>query len=320
MPQKFNRREWNSLVLTGLAGVFVPSIFSSCSSASVVPKALLGSDAAKDAKDLGIVLGVQTYSFRDRSLDEAIKAMQFLGVKSCELWEGHVQPRNLQWSAGQTAAEAKAKQEQLVQWRKKLSMDEIRAIKSKFDTAGISIQAYNGGIKDSISDENLDLVFRIAQILGVDTITSSATVSVMKRVDEYARKYKMRVAMHNHSHVSNANEFSSPDSFARAMDGMSDYLWINLDIGHFTAANFDAVSYMKQHHAKIHSIHVKDRKKSQGENMPFGQGDTPIVQVLQLIRDNKWPIPANIEYEYKGGDTETEVGKCLDYCKKALKA
>ncbi|MEJ7691727.1 TIM barrel protein [Daejeonella sp.] len=320
MPQKFNRREWNSLILTGLAGSFIPSVFTSCSTTSVVPAALKGSQAASDAKELGIVLGVQTYSFRDRSLVEAIKAMQQLGVKSCELWAGHVEPRNNQWAAGQTGADAKKKQEQLAQWREKLSMDEIRSIKSQFDRAGISIQAYNGGIKDGISDEELDLVFRIAQTLGVDTVTSSATVSVMKRVDEYAKKYKMRVAMHNHAHIDKPNEFSSPDSFARAMDGLSDYLWINLDIGHFTAANFDAVAYIKQHHAKIHSIHVKDRKKNQGENMPFGQGDTPIAQVLQLIRDNKWPIPANIEYEYKGADTIMEVGKCLDYCKRAIKA
>ena len=149
MPQKYNRRKWNSLVLTGLAGSFIPSVFASCSTTSVVPAALKGSPAASDAKDLGIVLGIQTYSFRDRSLEETIKAMQQLGVKSCELWEGHVEPRNLQWAPGQTAAEAKKKQEQLTQWRQKLSMEEIRGIKLKFDQAGITIQAYNGGIKDA---------------------------------------------------------------------------------------------------------------------------------------------------------------------------
>ncbi|MEJ7779759.1 MAG: sugar phosphate isomerase/epimerase [Daejeonella sp.] len=318
MSQKLNRRDWNALVLTGLAGVFIPSVFASCKASSGIPVAFKGTPAARDAKDLGIMLGVQTYSFRDRSLDDAIIAMKELGLKSCELWEGHVEPYEYQRTAGQTPADVKFKTEKLKEWRKNLTMDEIRKIKAKFGQAGISIQAYNGGIKDNISEADLDLVFKIAETLGAQAVTSSATVSVMKRVDEYAKKYKMIVAMHNHSHVSRPNEFSSPDSFARAMNGLSEYLWINLDIGHFTAAGFDAVAYMKEHHAKILSIHVKDRKKNQGENVVFGQGDTPIIPVLQLIRDNKWPIPANIEYEYKGSDTVQEVRKCLEYCKNGL--
>ena len=247
MSQKLTRREWNTLVLTGLSGVFISSIFASCKTSSVIPASLKGTGAARDAKDLGLILGVQTYSFRDRSLDDAIKAMQELGVKSCELWEGHVEPRQLQWAAGQTAADVKHKREQLKVWRENLSMKEIEGIRSKFDQAGISIQAYSAGIKDGITDEDLDLVFKIAQTLGVKAITTSATVSVMERVDVYAKKYKMIVAMHNHSHTDRANEFSSPDSFARAMKGLSEYLWINLDIGHFAAAGFDAVDYIRNH-------------------------------------------------------------------------
>ncbi|TKC62375.1 sugar phosphate isomerase/epimerase [Pedobacter hiemivivus] len=319
MPEKLTRRSWNRLVLTGLSGVFISSIFASCKTAAVISGSLKETGAAKDAKELGLMLGVQTYSFRDRSLDDAIKAMQELGAKSCELWEGHVEPRQLQWAAGQTTAEVKNKREQLKAWREHLSMKEIEGIKLKFDQAGISIQAYNAGIKDGITDEDLDLAFKIAQTLGVNAITTSATVSVMERVDVYAKKYKMIVAMHNHSHTDRPNEFSSPDSFARAMKGRSEYLWINLDIGHFTAAGFDAVDYIQNNHEKILSIHIKDRKKQQGLNMPLGEGDTPITKTLQLIRDNKWPIPANIEYEYKGGDTVEEVRKCLAYCKKGLR-
>jgi hypothetical protein len=54
--------------------------------------------------------------------------------------------------------------------------------------------------------------------------------------------------------------------------------------------------------------------------MPFGEGDTPIVEVLHLLRDNHWKIPANIEYEFgkPGMDTVAEVKKCFEYCKKAL--
>jgi hypothetical protein len=40
--------------------------------------------------------------------------------------------------------------------------------------------------------------------------------------------------------------------------------------------------------------------------------------VLQLLKQNRYNIPANIEYEYKGADTVAEVKKCFDYCKKAL--
>lgn len=318
MAHNFNRREFSRLLAAGITGAFIPSVFSSCAGSAGIPDALRGTPAAADARGLGIVLGAQTYSFRDRSLEDAISAMTQLGIKSCELWEGHVEPRELQWAGNQTPAQAKEKREKLAEWRKVVSMDYIRDIRKKFDAAGITIQAYNGSIKDAVSEADMELVFRIAEALGVDTVTSSATVSVMKRVDVYARKYKMRVAMHNHAHVNRPNEFSSAETFARAMDGLSDYLWINLDIGHFTAANFDPVAYLKSHHSKIHSIHVKDRKKDQGENMPFGQGDTPIGEVLRLIRDNKWPIPANIEYEYKGADTLVEMRKCLEYCRNQL--
>lgn len=319
MANKLTRREWNSLALIGIGGLLIPSVFASCkTSGAGIPARLMGTAAAKQANELGVMLGAQTYSFRDRSLDDAIKAMVQLGIKSCELWDGHVEPRNLQWEPGQSPATAKSKAENIRKWRDTLDMSTIKAIKTKLDNAGISMVAYTSTIKDNTSDADIDLMFRIAQNLEVDTINSSATVKVMKRIDPYAQKYKIKVAMHNHSHVDNPNEISSPDSFTRGMAGLSDYININLDIGHFTAANFDAVDFLKINHQKVLSLHIKDRKKNQGANVPLGEGDTPIIEVLKLVRDNKWPIPANIEYEYKGSDTVEEVRKCLDYCKKGL--
>jgi sugar phosphate isomerase/epimerase len=321
MKNKYNRREWGGLMLTGLGAIMLPGVLSSCKTMGVaVPPILKGTAAAKQASNIGVVLGAQTYSFRDRDLDAAIKAMVTLDIKSVELWNGHVQPRELQWSSGQTAAEGKRKSDGLKAWYESLDLNYIKAIRTKFEQAGITIMAYTDGFRDGLSEQNIEAIFKIAQTLGTDTITTSGTVSVMKRVDVYAQKYKIKVGMHNHSHVDDPNEFSSPDSFARAMAGLSDYIGINLDIGHFTAANFDAVEFIKQHHEKIVCLHIKDRKKNQGPNQPLGMGDTPIGPVLRLIRDNKYPIPADIEYEYKGGDTVDEVRKCLDYCKQMLKA
>jgi sugar phosphate isomerase/epimerase len=304
MKDNYTRREWAGMALTGLGALMLPSALSSCKSMGVaMPPILKGTAAAKQAANVGMVLGAQTYSFRDHNLDDTIKIMSQLGIRSCELWNGHIQPKG-----------------DLKQWRTTAHIEEMKAIRAKFDAAGITIMAYTDGFRDNFSDQEIEQIFQVAQALGTDTITTSATVSVMKRVDVYARKYKIKVGMHGHSKVTDPNEFSSPDSFARGMAGCSEYIGINLDIGHFTAANFDAVDYIKQHHDKIFCIHVKDRKKNQGENMPLGQGDTPIGPVLRLIRDNKYPIPADIEYEYKGGDSAIEVGKCLDYCKQVLKS
>jgi sugar phosphate isomerase/epimerase len=124
--------------------------------------------------------------------------------------------------------------------------------------------------------------------------------------------------MHGHSNLTDPNEFATPQSFATAMK-MSKFFKINLDIGHFTAANFDPVAYIKEHHADITNLHLKDRKKNEGDNTVWGQGETPIKEVLQLLKKERWPIPAYIEYEYRGQGTPTaEVKKCYEYAKQAL--
>ena len=159
----------------------------------------------------------------------------------------------------------------------------------------------------------------MAKALGARVITASSNVTTARRIDPFARKHKMRVGMHNHSRIEE-NEFATPADFEKARRGMSEYIAINLDIGHFTAANFDAVDYIDKHHDDIVTLHIKDRKRDQGENLPFGQGDTPIKEVLALLREKQYEIPANIEYEYRGEDAVVEVKKCFEYCKNALLA
>ena len=267
--------------------------------------------AAKMIKDSynGVIIGAQSYSFRDRPLDDAIKAMQEIGLGECELWQGHVEPKSQ--ARGREAAE------ELKKWRLSAPMSEFQAVGRKFKDAGILLYAYNYSFRDDFSEEEIDRGFQMAKALGVKYITASATVSVTRRVAPLADKYKIVVAMHGHSNVKDPNEFAKPESFEEAMK-MSKYIWVNLDIGHFFAAGYDPVDYLTKHHDRIATLHIKDRKKDQGPNMPFGEGDTPIKQVLQTLKQNKWKIPANIEYEYKGADTVAAVRQSFEYCKQAV--
>jgi sugar phosphate isomerase/epimerase len=265
--------------------------------------------AAKiDSKFGGVQLGVQSYSFRDLSLDAAIAAMKNIGIGECELYMGHVEPAGL-------------KGEQLKKWRLTTPLGYFEEIRRKFDNAGIELYAYSLNFNDRFSDQELDRGFQMTKALGTDIITTSTTLTCAERLVPFAEKYKVRVAMHGHDKTSDPNQFATPQSFARGL-AMSKHFYINLDIGHFSAAGYDPVSYIKEQHSKILALHIKDRKKNHGPAVPFGEGDTPIKQVLLLLKSKRYPIPANIEYEYNeyrpGLDTVTEVRKCFRYCKDIL--
>ena len=262
-----------------------------------------------DSTFSGVTLGAQSYSFRDRPLDEAVEAMKAIGIGSCELWSGHTEP--LRELRGDKERRAK-----LRAYRLETPLKRYEEIGTKFHEAGVQLHSFNYSFRDDFTDEEIGRGFEMAKAMGAKVITASGTVTVAKRVNPFARRYNMLVGMHNHSRI-RENEFATPEDFALASDGHS-HIVVNLDIGHFVAAGFDPIHYIKKHHGKIVTLHIKDRKKNQGENVSFGEGDTPIREVLTLLRDHQYEIPANIEYEYKGGDTVEEVKKCFAYCKQAL--
>jgi len=264
--------------------------------------------AKLDSRIHGVLIGAQSYSFRDRPLDGAIQGFVDVGLSECELSMGHVEPEFPRGPEGRAA---------LRKWRLNVSLDEIHAIRRKFDQAGVELSAYAYNIRDDFTDEEIARGFDVAQALGVKALTTSATVSVTPRIAAQAEKYKMVVGMHGHSNIKDPNEFARPETFVEAMK-LSPYIAVNLDIGHYWAAGYDPVPFIEEHYARIVTLHIKDRKKNQGKNMPFGEGDTPIKKVLQLLKTRKYPIPANIEYEYEGGDTVVEVRKCYEYCRRAL--
>jgi sugar phosphate isomerase/epimerase len=268
----------------------------------------VGALAKINSKIDGVQIGAQSYSFRDRPLDAAIQAMVECGLGECELAQVHVEPKEAPGTEGREA---------LRKWRLSVSLDEFKSIRKKFDTAGIQLYAYNLSFNDSFTDEEIDRGFLMAKALGVGLVTASSTLTAAKRVVPYAAKHKIKVAMHGHDNVKDPNQFAKPESFAEALE-MSPYFFVNLDIGHFFTAGYDPVAYLQEHHDRIVDLHLKDRKPNHGEGTPFGQGGVPIKDVLLLLKKNKWPIPANIEYEYKGQDAVAEVKKCFQYCKDVL--
>ena len=214
-------------------------------------------------------------------------------------------------------ADADARAQALHKWRMSATDATFATVKKKITDAGIDLRilCYNLNVRNTKDDE-IEYAFMMAKALGARVISTSTQVSMAKRTAPFADKHKIRLAFHGHDNLTDPDETATPQSFDTILQA-SKYHAINLDVGHFTAANFDPVAYIQQHHDHITHLHLKDRKKDHGANVPWGQGDTPIKAVLKLLEKNKWDMPANVEFEYLG-DPVVEVAKCLDYCKAAL--
>ena len=179
-------------------------------------------------------------------------------------------------------------------------------------------------MNEAITDEELDYGFRMAKALGAKGVTTSTQITVARRVAPIAESQKMPIGFHGHDNVANPNETGSLESYAKALS-FGKYNFVNADIGYFTAAGYDAIAFIKEHADRITNLHLKDRTRTRGaavsQNLPWGQGETPVKEVLQLMRKEKYPFPANIEMSYPvppGSDSVTEVAKCVKLCREYL--
>jgi len=201
-------------------------------------------------------------------------------------------------------------------WRQTAPMDKFREFAKIYNDAGVQIDAFRITLTDAMSDTEYDYAFTAAKTVGAKSLTMELPTSgaLTKRIGDFAAKHQLMTGYHTHLQA-------TPTVFDEALS-QSPFNGIQLDIGHYVAATSQSpIPLIERHHARITSMHLKDRKVSAGPNMPWGEGDTPIAEVLQLMRRERYTWPAFIELEYPVPDSSTriaEITKCLEYCRKAL--
>jgi sugar phosphate isomerase/epimerase len=292
----------------------------------------------------GVQIGAITYSFnRIESPDPeaVIRAYVDVGLGEAELTSDHCEAlagapgapafiRNPgagrkggghQQPTPEQQAERQAAMEKLAQWRTAATAGTWKGVRKKFNDAGIEVALLCYNMQDRMKDEDIEYGFAMAKGLGVKAITTSTTLTMAKRIAPIADRHKLVVGYHGHDATSDPNQTATLESYDTLL-AYGKYNAINLDIGHFTAAGYDAVAFIKQHHDKITNLHVKDRRKNHGPNVAvWGTGDTPIKDVMQLLKREKYGFPANLELEYpipEGSDIVAEAKKCFAYVKSCL--
>ena len=266
----------------------------------------------------GVDISVITYSFQAGTEDMETIIQYCLDSKSdnIELMGNHVErtigmPRSRRDSAD---------------WRANVSMKEFKKVKKEFDQKGINIFAYKPYcMSPRNKDEEIEYAMKATKALGADYVTAELTDETnTKRISYYAEKHDVKVGYHGHLQ-------STDIAWDFALDNSKNN-YINLDIGHYIAVGGvntkeTLLKFIENNHDRICSLHLKDRNAptetnpDDRDNKIWGQGDTPIKEVLLLMQKNSYNFTATIEREYpipEGSNAVQEVIRCMDYCKSVL--
>lgn len=315
------RRQTRRTILGGAAAL---------ATGAVLPRHILAADpvaiednpTTNDSKPSSVINGVRvgciTYSYRggDDSAEATLKNLLADGLSETELMGGPIASH-----AGITVRRrGRRSQEQELPIdadRPKVREQQLAKcveLRKMYNDAGVNIHIHKMAF--GRTDEEVDFNFQVAKALGCKAITTERNDAQVKRLAPFAEKHKIWVAFHNHTKNIPTIENLDP------LMNVGDYVGFNLDIGHYVAGTGgkSPIPVIEKYHDKIISLHLKDRT-ADGGNLPWGQGQTPIAEVLQLLKKEQWPIYADIELEYRVPKDSTpvkEVAKCVEYCREAL--
>ena len=274
----------------------------------------------------GVRIGAITYSYREariNSAEDTLKALLEDGLSEVELMDAPIRAyagiqggRGPGGRRGQPQPAQPAPQpsdaERADQRQKQLAR--CAELRRMYNDAGVNIHIHK--MPFGQSDEDVDFNFQVAKALGCKAITTERNEDLARRLAPFAEKHQVWVAFHNHTN--NVPVIDKPDPILE----LGKYIGFNLDVGHYFAGTKgqSPVQVIEKYHDRIISLHLKDRT-AEGRNLSWGKGQTPLKDVLQLLKKEKWPIYADIELEYpvpEGSNPVAEVRKCFEYCREAL--
>jgi sugar phosphate isomerase/epimerase len=286
------------------------------------------------SKVRGIQWGLQSYSFMGKPmqgiLDVVLKGMVAAGLGECDIYSPMIEPPELSaMSRGGGAggsgagaapgggdARAQARQ-QLATWRATAPLSYFEDIRAKFNRAGIEIWGYSGTTGNT--DEEIERTFAIAKAMGARYVTTTASLSQARRIAPLAEKHRMTIGFQGRPNMNPADrdQICTPQDFLNVVK-ISKRFRISLDIGDATGGGWDPLAFVRDHHDRIALLYIKDRRKD-NTSVPWGEGDTPVKEVLLLVRDRRLPIRCYVDDDYKSPLPRAEdVKRSYEWAKKVL--
>ena len=331
MKNQFSRRKF--LGLSAAAAAFTMLPFDGVNASESEQKKKKAKKP--NSKFGGVQIGAITYSWRSMpgSAEDTLKYCLECGISSIELMgnvpesyaglpQGNIPRLSKDATEEQKTAYQKASAQladEQKKWRTTVPMTKFEELGKMYNNAGVKIHIVKFS-PENWSDEEIEYAFKAAKAMGARGVSTEIGDKSAQKLGPFAAKYGMYNILHQHG---------QPGEPGWNFDKFLDYHpanMLNFDAGHyFGATGLHPNGLIERLHKRIFSVHMKDKTGPNGNpvntNMVWGKGETPVSDILLLLKKQKWPIYVDIELEYpvpQDSDAVKEVKKCVEFCRNIL--
>jgi len=248
--------------------------------------------ALPPTEDVGVKLGVASFSLRNFSREKAIEMTKALGTPYINFKSVH-----LPYDA---------------------SPSEIAAARAEVDAAGLHI--VGGGLItfETDTDDGVRKYFDYAKAAGMPVMVSTCHPGVLPRVEKFVRQYNIKIAIHNHGPED--KDFPSPYDVLKAVKGMDPRIGLCIDVGHTVRTGTDVVRAVVDAGPRLLDMHVKDLRdlKVMESQCIVGEGKIPIVEIFRQLRAMRYAGYVNLEYEIDAADPLPGMKQSFAYMRGVL--
>ena len=288
MPkQDVPRRTFLKLAALGAAGVAL----TDCGTANAIPGQARRADAARTGDDVGLKLGVASYSLRNFPRAQAIQMTKALGTRFINLKSVH-----LPYEASPT---------------------EIAAARQEIEAAGLEIVGGGMITFETDTDEGVRKYFDYAKAAGMPVIVGTCKPGVLPRIEKFVKQYNIKLAIHNHGP---GDVFPSPYDALAAVQGTDPRMGLCIDIGHTVRTGTDVVRAVADAGPRLIDMHAKDLRdlKVAESQCIVGEGKMPIAAIFRELRAIQYPGYVNLEYEIDANDPMPGMEQSFAYMRGVL--
>ena len=256
-----------------------------------------GLQAKTKAEKAGWKIAVQSYTFHQFSLQEALDKCQELGIKYIEVYPGH--------KLGEGYGD--------LSFGPDLDAATLKRIRQDASRRGVKIVGSGVFVSDSEADWNK--FFQMAKSMKLEYVTCEPNPEHWDIVEALSRKYGIKVAVHNHPRPST---YWNPDALMQLIQNRARGIGSCADIGHWNRQGLDEMECLRRVGDRLITFHFKDIAPKRGgeaeqTDVIWGTGCLKLKQILQHLRDMKWKGYLAVEYEANWLNSVPDIRKSLQY-------